>query len=110
MCIIPLFILSMDVLSRLFQYHVQMDQISGVLLGRGAAPLTNIMFADDLIIMGMAQPLEAQRIIALVNIFCRISSQNLGPEKSKLWFSKATEATKVTYIQTLFQAPICEAQ
>jgi Reverse transcriptase (RNA-dependent DNA polymerase) len=47
-----LFNLCMDILARMLEYNVQLGSIKGVQLTRGAPCLTNLMFADYLIILG----------------------------------------------------------
>lgn len=48
------------------------------------------MYADDLLILGQATPLEVGRIRETLYDFCEMSGQRVAPAKSKLWFSQST--------------------
>jgi hypothetical protein len=63
------------------------------------------MFADDLIIMGQAQILEAQRMMEVMDIFCQIFGQKLNSHKSRVWFSKATDPNLKAHLQAFLKAP-----
>lgn len=85
-----LFIIGMDLLSRTLQYLVDKGQLKGVCIAPKAAPLTNSLYADDLLIFGKADPQEAALIMHVLREFERVSGQRIGPEKSKVWFSNCT--------------------
>jgi hypothetical protein len=63
------------------------------------------MFADDLILMGQANVEEANAFLQTLQIFSRASGQRLGPEKSKIWFSKVTPQVLQQQIMQFFNAP-----
>jgi zinc-binding in reverse transcriptase len=96
----------MDVLSRFLQYKVNLGQINGVKLARNAPSMTNLLFADDLILMGQATVQEASCILQTLQAFCKASGQRVGPEKSRLWFSKVTLPQTMLCIMQIFQAPM----
>lgn len=85
-----LFIIGMDLLSWGFQFLVQSQQIKGVRVAPSAQPLTNCIYADDLLVFGSATPEESTCIMNLLGIFEEVSGQRVGPDKSFLWFSAAT--------------------
>lgn len=82
-----LFILGMDILSRSLEHSVQEGWIKGVKLAPLAQPLTNCLYADDLLVFGKAKEEEAARIGALVQLFECVSGQRVGLEKNSIWFS-----------------------
>jgi Reverse transcriptase (RNA-dependent DNA polymerase) len=100
-----LFILAMDKLSRLLRYQIQLGRIEGISFDRRSCALTNVMFADDLIIMGQAQILEAQRMMEVMDIFCQIFGQKLNSHKSRVWFSKAADPNLKAHLQAFLKAP-----
>lgn len=54
-----MFILGMDVLSRSLQFQVKNEELRGVRLAPSAEPLTNYLYADDLLIFGATNMVEA---------------------------------------------------
>lgn len=85
-----IFILAMDLLSRSLQFQQQHGLLKGVKPAPSAPSLTCSLYADDLIIMGEASVQEAQRLMHTLQVFSSVSGQKVGPEKSSVWFSKAT--------------------
>lgn len=67
-----------------------MGVIRGIRLARTAMPLTNSMFADDLLLIGFLDQREVTEIRRVLNEFCNMSGMEINPNKSKVWFSKAT--------------------
>ncbi|KAJ1686323.1 hypothetical protein LUZ63_017713 [Rhynchospora breviuscula] len=53
-----LFIIALDVLSRLLDFMVQKGELKGVTIARGAPTLTTLLYADDLLIFGEASQPE----------------------------------------------------
>ncbi|KAJ4812894.1 RNA-directed DNA polymerase (reverse transcriptase)-related family protein [Rhynchospora pubera] len=99
-----LFILALDVLTRLLQYMVQRGKIRGVQLARGAPKLTNLMYADDLLIFGEATYQEISAISNVLSLFCEISGQEIGVNKSRIWFSRSTPQDVRSYAMHIFDA------
>lgn len=71
---------------------------------RQAPPITNLLYADDLLLMGSATRGEARHIHAILDTFCKMSGQRASPEKSKLWFSKATPLAQIRSVLHIFRA------
>lgn len=99
-----IFILCMNLLSLMMEKEVRCGQIQGVRLARSAPVLTNIMYADDLLILGQATPQEVERIKGTLYDFCEMSGQRVAPAMSKLWFSRATPSEVVEGVCEAFQA------
>ncbi|KAJ1696584.1 hypothetical protein LUZ63_005096 [Rhynchospora breviuscula] len=85
-----LFILCMDIFTRMLVFHEQRGFIRGFKLAHAAPTLTSIMFADDLVIFGEASAQQALRVQEIINRFCLLSGQAVGCDKSRIWFSKNT--------------------
>lgn len=82
-----IFILAMEFLSRLFRFHQQKGDITGLKIARTAPCLTHSMYADDLIIMGTARIQEVRKIKNLLTEFETYSGLGINPDKSTIWFS-----------------------
>ncbi|KAJ4806341.1 RNA-directed DNA polymerase (reverse transcriptase)-related family protein [Rhynchospora pubera] len=80
----------MDILTRMLEHDRILGHIQGLKLAINAPPLTSIMFADDLIIFGQATAQEVMHIQRILHIFCGCSGQQIGHEKSRIWFSRST--------------------
>lgn len=67
------------------------------------------MYADDLLILGSAQPEEISRVQHILHLFCSLSGQKISLEKSKLWFSRKTPLahirTAIRKLGALFATP-----
>ncbi|KAJ4751955.1 RNA-directed DNA polymerase (reverse transcriptase)-related family protein [Rhynchospora pubera] len=99
-----LFIVALDVLSRLLSFMVQKGELKGVTIARGAPTLTSLLYADDLLIFGEASYSEVWKIQNLLNVFCAMSGQEIGVDKSRIWFSKHTPLDVQHFISTAFAA------
>lgn len=94
----------MNVLTSMLQHELQQGRIRGLILAREAPPMTNLMFADDLLIMGSATRQEAHRINKVLQTFCNLSGQRISPEISKIWFSRATPLAQMRSTMQIFGA------
>lgn len=80
----------MDLLSRTLSHRAVEGVLKGVRIAPRATPLTNSLYADDLLLFGAAEEQEAIRIMQALKDFESVSGQIVGPEKSTIWFSEAT--------------------
>lgn len=92
----------------MLQHQIQQGNIRGLILARQAPSLTNLMYADGLLLMGSANRQEAQLINKVLQTFCNLSGQRISPEKSKLWFSRATTLAQVRSIMWIFGAKFAD--
>lgn len=83
-------ILGMDVLSRKLSHLVSLGMLKGLKISPRGTPLTNNVYADDLLIFGTAVEEEAQQIQTTLSQFSSLSGQIVGPAKSNIWFSGIT--------------------
>lgn len=70
--------------------QVLSGHIQGLRLSRGAPIITDLLYADDLLLFGTATHYEVGNILTVLDSFCRISDQCVSPPKSKLWFNSST--------------------
>lgn len=101
-----LFILGMDLLSRSLQAKVDGGLIKGIRLAPTSPPLTNCLYADDLLIFGQASCVEAQHIMSTIKDFMDVSSQRVGPAKSSVWFSNSTDLVRKSMVAYILQVPL----
>lgn len=101
-----LFILGMDLLSRHLRHLLSANLLTGIKPAPSAAPLTDCLYADDLLIFGAATETEALRIRDALCSFASVSSQQVGPDKSTIWFSVATPQTEIAHLSNLLGVPI----
>ncbi|KAJ4802650.1 RNA-directed DNA polymerase (reverse transcriptase)-related family protein [Rhynchospora pubera] len=99
-----LFILCMDILNRMFEFKIRRGLIKGVTVARGAPAISSILYADDLLICGIADLREVQEIKSTLDEFCTMSGQCIGADKSRIWFSKHTSNDIHAYCMDHFQA------
>lgn len=90
-----IFIICMNILSALLLNELQQGKLKGLKLARSAPPLTNLMYANDLLLMGITDLTEVRCIKKTLDLFCQLSGQSFSPEKSKLWFSKVTPLARI---------------
>lgn len=100
-----LFILGMDLLSRGLNFMTDHGYLSGVKLAPTAPPLTNCLYADDLLLFGVASTVEAQNMTTMLQMFSAISGQQVGPDKSHIWYSKRVTLEEREVISAIFQVP-----
>lgn len=90
------YLLCMNMLTEIMENEVRRIFIQGLKIAKKALPLTNIMYADDILIFGRAETREIGRIRELFNAFCQISGQQISPPKSKIWLSSSAPPDVVT--------------
>lgn len=98
-----LFILGMDLLFRSLESMVNVGLIQGVRMAPSCQPITNILYADDLLLLGKAQLQEAHLVKQALQAFAAVSGQRIGPGKSSIWFSNITGETDRELIANCFE-------
>lgn len=84
-----LFILSMEFLTKHIQMAVQSRNLKGLKLAATAPILTSLIYADDLMLMGMTTQTEIGEFKRIMRDFAKVSGLAVNPSKSKVWFSTA---------------------
>lgn len=97
-----LFILGMDLLCRALEDLVDKRVLRGLRITPQAQPLTSCVYADDLLLFGAANEYEAEIILQTLQQFSRVSGQQIGPDKSTIWFSWHTPEAMKEEISRIF--------
>lgn len=101
-----LFILGMDLLSRKLAYHAEIGELRGLRLTARAKPITNSIYADDLLIFGSATVEEASTVMHTLTQFSQVSGQIVGPEKSNIWYSSITSQEERDLVAMVMGVPL----
>lgn len=92
----------------MLQHKMNHSNIRGLRIARTAPAISNLLYADDLLLMGTATRMEASTINAILQRFCNISGQQVSPDKSKLWFSNNTSLARIRAVLRIFWAPFAD--
>ena len=82
-----LFLLCAKGLTALLKKAELEGRIKGVSICRGAPKVTNLMFADDLLLFSQATRAKGEAIAEILQIYERASRQSINLEKSLAYFS-----------------------
>lgn len=85
-----LFILYSEFLTRLIFKEERKGKMLGIKIFRSAPTITHLMYADDLLVMGRANKLEAKSFRHCFDLYCKWSGQKANLDKSNILFSKHT--------------------
>lgn len=83
-----LFVLCIERLGHIINERVQNDRWRPIRVGRDGHMISQLMFADNLLLFAEASVEQMQVIKAAIEIFCNASGQNLSEEKTVLYFSR----------------------
>ena len=98
-----LFILGQEVLSRILDYELAQNNISGIKASIRGPSISHVMYADDIILFSKASKKEATNFIKCVDKYCRWSGQKINNNKSGVFFSKNTPGQNRRMIKGLLQ-------
>ena len=98
-----LFILGQEVLSRILDYELAQNNISGIKASIRGPSISHVMYADDIIMFSKASKKEATNFIKCVDKYCRWSGQKINNNKSGVFFSKNTPGQNRRMIKGLLQ-------
>ncbi|KAL5558526.1 hypothetical protein UlMin_034737 [Ulmus minor] len=96
-----LFILCMEVLSRLINQKVSAGLIAGFKLDRHTPALHHLFFADDIFLMGKCTVNEAFYFKDFLDTCCSWSGQSFNPRKSNIFFSSKASGQSSGLISAL---------
>ena len=86
-----LFLLCTEGLNALLLHAEENGNISGVKVCRDAPPVTNLLFADDSLILMKANQHNAAALKSTLELYCAASGQLVSVEKSSIFFSSNTK-------------------
>ncbi|KAL5546790.1 hypothetical protein UlMin_006477 [Ulmus minor] len=84
-----LFILCMEVLSRLINRKAEEGLLKGFRLSRRTPAINHLFFADNVFLLGKFSINEAFYFKSCLNEFCNWSSQSFNSQKSNIFFNRA---------------------
>ncbi|KAL5541650.1 hypothetical protein UlMin_009360 [Ulmus minor] len=84
-----LFILCMEVLSRLINRKAEEGLIKGFRLSRHTPVINHLFFADDVFLLGKCSINEAFYFKSCLDEFCSWSGQSFNSQKSNIFFNRA---------------------
>ena len=85
-----LFLLCMEGLHGLHTKLAARGDIHGFSLSRRSPPLTHLLFADDSLLFCRATIPKCQKVLDILEVYGRCSSQQINWNKTTIFFSKAT--------------------
>lgn len=88
-----LYVICMESLSHLIESATQLGVWKPVRASRNGPPVSNLAFADDLILFGEATVDQAAIISACLDQFCDASGSKVSHSKSRVYFSQNTTDT-----------------
>jgi hypothetical protein len=101
-----LFVLAINELSIQLQHSLAQANLNGITLGPNCPPIHSLLFADDLLICGMATEQEGLTIKHILQNFCQQSGQIPNWAKSGISFSKAVDNNIQVQLKTIFPTQI----
>lgn len=103
-----LFILVMECLTKKLKQASSVGGIKGITLSQTARPLNHAIYADDLVVMGLATVEEGRAFMGIFEHFASYSGLVVNPEKSSVWFSKRCSARKRQEMLQVLQARMAQ--
>ena len=85
-----LFLLVIGVLSRMIHLGVQTNEVAGVKLSKHCAVLSHLLFAS--LFFAEAKKNSCQKLLSIIQEFCKASGQKVNVDKSNIVFSTNTPA------------------
>ncbi|XP_074267507.1 uncharacterized protein LOC141590888 [Silene latifolia] len=87
-----LFVMCLEKLQQAIDLEVRNKNWRPIVLGRGGPIITNLFFADDIVIFAEATEEQALVIKHVLDIFCKASGEKISNAKSRVFFSENTAA------------------
>uniref|UniRef100_A0A803PT25 Reverse transcriptase domain-containing protein n=1 Tax=Cannabis sativa TaxID=3483 RepID=A0A803PT25_CANSA len=96
-----LFIIAVDVLSKLLMAKNEEGKIASFKFTRGGPTITHLMFADDIILFGKASVKEAKSFLNCLKEYCAWSGQAVNYQKSTVHFTQGFLSKKAEDIMNI---------
>jgi hypothetical protein len=97
-----LFILGTEVLSRLLMRQESQVLLRGIKIARTCAPISHLLFANDLILFAKATSAEVITLNFCLELYSHWSGQSTNISKLSIHFSKNTDITTINSISGIF--------
>ena len=98
-----LFILCQEVLSRIIDREHAAGSLSGVQMNHGGPEITNVMFADDLMLFAKATRQNVNALNSCLEKYCQWSGQLVNRSKSGIIFSKLVNLSQRRRLKEILQ-------
>ncbi|KAL9691450.1 hypothetical protein QQ045_011874 [Rhodiola kirilowii] len=96
-----LFIICMEVFSRMLQRGCRSGRIEPYFVKVGAVQVSHLLYVDDILIFSNGSKHSLERLLTIINQFCTNSGQQLNPTKSTIFFDEhILYARRRTILQT----------
>lgn len=86
-----IYVICMERLTHLIENSIQIGAWKPKRASRNGPKLSNLAFADDLILFGEASTNQAKVIMACLDQFCEMSGSKVSVAKSRVFFSRNTD-------------------
>lgn len=97
-----LFVLFLELLSKMISKMENDGKIQGIKIGRLAPTISHIFFADDILIFCNANVNQVEKIINCLETFCSWTGQSFNPAKSRYFFSSNIQGSLKAAIKSSF--------
>lgn len=101
-----LFVLCMDLLSQKINQAVELKKWRPICVSRGGPAISHLLFADDLLLFGVATEAQANMMASLMNDFCEASGQKVSTTKSHLYVSATVSSERASILSNRFCIPL----
>ncbi|XP_074289408.1 uncharacterized protein LOC141614562 [Silene latifolia] len=88
-----LFVMCLEKLQQAIDYEVRNNNWHPIVSCRNGPHITNLFFADDMVLFAEATEEQALLIKNVLENFCKVSGEKVSAPKSKIFFSSNTEGT-----------------
>ncbi|CAL5404679.1 unnamed protein product [Camellia sinensis] len=95
-----LFILVIEVLSKLLHKSLRDHQFAGIKVRRSCPTLSHLLFADDALLFLKADLGQCRNVLQVLEMYCKASGQSINFDKSGIQFSSS--------VRPLVEHQICE--
>ena len=98
-----LFLLAAEGLSCLIKSRIQSSHLSGIMVAPSAPVVSHLLFADDSLLFFRANVASAQEIKEILQIYCKVSGQQVNMDKSSIHFAKGIPQSTKGEIMNLLE-------
>ena len=100
-----IFVMCMERLAHVIEAAVSQKRWKPVTASRGGGPISNLMFADDLVLFAEASMGQVQVLKECLDRFCAASGQKINQDKSRIMFSSNMPDSEMQHISELIGIP-----
>lgn len=98
-----LFILGQEILSRMLDHELRLNNICGIKTSISGPTITHVMYADDVVLFTKATRRDAINLVQVLNKYCSWSGQAINKNKSGVFFSKHSKSHIGRAVKSILQ-------